>query len=151
MTNWRQFKITNKSTYSRYIRFNLDGYVRYKDGSESRVDCENRTPFDSLTIGDMIEIDTDRACSYGSSYEFPDTSIVRQSTAITPFNPSASSVIPSGFRDGFLSNVGSAYQSGEDFQAFVEQRDRDGRINFQWYGASKDGKFQQGGFDRRRG
>jgi len=150
MTNWRQYKITSKSTNSRYIRFSLDGYVRYNNGSENWVDCENRTPFDGLVVGDMIEIDTDRVCNYGSGYEFPNTSVVRKSAQIVPFSPSASSIIPSGIRQNFLSNVSDAYQSGEDFQAFIEQRDSSGRVNFQWYGASKDGNFQQGGFDRRR-
>jgi hypothetical protein len=124
--------------------------VRYNNGSEDRVDCENRAPFDSLIKGDMIEIDTDRACNYSSGYEFPDTSIVRQSAQIVPFNSSASSVIPSGIRQNFLSNVSDAYQSGEDFQAFIEQRNSGGRVDFQWYGSNKDGTFQQGGFDRRR-
>jgi len=151
MTNWRQFKITNKdASNTRYIRFYLDGYVRYNNGSESRVDCENRTPFDNWVIGDMIEIDTDRACNYGSGHEFPDTSIVRKSPSIVLYNPSSSSVIPSGFRDGFLSSVADSYQRGEDFEAYVEHRESDGRASFRWYGSMKDKKFDQGGYDRRR-
>lgn len=150
MTNWRQVKITSKSPNSSWIRFYLDGSIRYSNGSESYVDTKNRTPFDTWQEGTVIEIDTDRACNYSSGYEHPDTSVVRQSMAITPFSSSGSSVIPSGIRQSFLSNVSDAYQSGEDFQAFIEQRNSSGRTDFQWYGASRDGKFQQGGFDRRR-
>jgi len=60
MTNWKQFKVKNKSINTSWIRFYLDSPVKYNNGTESYVDTKNRTPFDRLVVGDMIEIDTDR-------------------------------------------------------------------------------------------
>jgi len=76
--------------------------------------------------------------------------MVRQSTEIVLFSPSGSSLIPADSRNSFLSSISDSYQRGEDFEAFVEQRERDGRISFRWHGESKDGVFKQGGYDRRK-
>lgn len=145
MVYWRQFKITNRENRSGYIRFHLDGYVSYSDGSKQFIDCSDCSPFNDYHQNNYIEIDTDKARNYGYSKTFSENDIVRRCASIVPFQSSSSSIAPSNF----TSAVTDSYRSGEDFQAFVEQYDTSGRIKTHMWVARKDGEFGRGGYSRQ--
>ena len=96
MANWKTYKITSKeicstnmgaaaelllpfvaprADISRYIKFGLDGYIRYRDGDEGRyVCCENDSPFNNWSVGDYIEVDNGNKHLYSDSPHFLDNS-----------------------------------------------------------------------------
>ncbi|MDR1670101.1 MAG: hypothetical protein LBR43_00030 [Spiroplasmataceae bacterium] len=60
----KNFKITGTRFPhgdNQIIRFSLDNFVRYKDCGLLAVDANNSYPFNTLQVGDFIEIDTERA------------------------------------------------------------------------------------------
>jgi len=128
---YRTYKITSRSTNSGWIRFYLDGYVDFEDGSKNFIDCKDSYPFSSYYSDNYLEIDVDRTKYYGSGKTFEDTSIVRKydaSGALTPFQRNSSLSVSSRFQ----SAVVSAHQSGSDFEAYVEEYDSKGSvINYQ--------------------
>ena len=80
MTDWKIFEITKKNaSSSSYIRFDLDGYVRFSDGSEKRIYCVNNYPYYDWEEGDDIKIDVDRTCYYKGTHDFDNSSISKES------------------------------------------------------------------------
>jgi len=45
MTDYKGFEITGKYKCSTFIKFNLDGYVNYSNGSEKYIHCRDTYPF----------------------------------------------------------------------------------------------------------
>lgn len=78
---YRTYKITSRTTNTSWIKFELDGYVTFENGnSQQRIDCVNRSPFNSWYAGDYLEIDVDRTKYYSSGKDFDDTSIVNKTS-----------------------------------------------------------------------
>lgn len=78
MTEYRTYRITNKSPSTDYIRFDLDGNVYFRGGSsQNYIYCVNRFPFDSYSVGDEVEVDLERTRKLGSSDNINDVGAVR--------------------------------------------------------------------------
>lgn len=83
MTNWKDYIITEKNSHSSYIKFRLDGYVRYEEGSENYIDCKNTLPFCDWEESDEIKIDNEktREHSSGETFSFYDNVAFKRSAS----------------------------------------------------------------------
>ena len=70
MPTWKTYIIESKNKYSDYIRFSLDGSVRYKDSSKNYIDCREYSPFTEWEKDDRVDIDNDKTCESHSSKTF---------------------------------------------------------------------------------
>ena len=84
MTDYRTFKVKGRQTGSpcSFVRFDLEGYVKYKDKVNNVIYCVNCSPFNEYQIYCSeplyLEIDFDETRDYNSRHEFVSTDIVRK-------------------------------------------------------------------------
>jgi len=92
MANWKIYKIINRSSSSSWVKFELDDYVRYNNGSEKYIYCKNTYPFNGYRVDDQIEIDNNKTRYENSGHDFISTSEVRITTlgALVPASSSHS-------------------------------------------------------------
>jgi hypothetical protein len=145
MTRYKVFKITNKENKGDYIRFELNESVIYKDGNYRQIDCGNCYPFNNYYTDNYLEIDLDRT-RYESYLKTFEGGEVRKYTAtdLVPFQSASSSVAPSSF----MSAVNNAHHSNQDYEAFIEQRDKRGDVIKHAFAKRTDGQFYDGFFKK---
>jgi hypothetical protein len=80
---WKTYTIESKNKYSDYIRFGLDGNVKYKDGSKNYIDCKDYSPFTEWERGDKVNIYDEKICQRngGESFGFYDNVIYKLSSS----------------------------------------------------------------------